>query len=235
MHIILTGATGFVGGEVLSQLLHHPSVTRITALSRKPLPEAAENPKLNTIILADFTQYPPEALSQLSDADACIWTLGSADIARSRAEESRRINLDFTLAGASAFATHLAPSTLERTNHKFRFVYTSGAMTERDPNTSLWFASDFRKMRGEVENRLIQLEAENKDTMEVIITKPGGITPKNGGILQGVLSALVPLINIQVDQLAAAQIEMALNGSGQQTWEGRELTEKGKRDLVAAE
>jgi len=73
MKIILLGSTGFIGSEVLSQCLSHPSITSILALSRRPLPITHE--KLTTVILSDFTSYPPSVLEQMKGAEACIWYL----------------------------------------------------------------------------------------------------------------------------------------------------------------
>ena len=73
--IILTGATGFIGSEVLRQCLAHLSITSVTTLSRRPLPEAVANhPKLKVIIHEDFSSYPAALLDELmDDATACIW------------------------------------------------------------------------------------------------------------------------------------------------------------------
>ena len=74
MKLILTGASGFVGSEVLSQALSHPSITSIIALSRKPLAEPhTSNQKLKVVLLDDFSSYKPSVLEQLSGADTCIW------------------------------------------------------------------------------------------------------------------------------------------------------------------
>jgi uncharacterized protein YbjT (DUF2867 family) len=74
MKVILSGATGFIGGEVLNEALAHPSITRLVCITRRALPESAtSNPKLTVIILTDFLSYPPEILSQLEGAESCIW------------------------------------------------------------------------------------------------------------------------------------------------------------------
>jgi hypothetical protein len=74
MKVILSGATGFIGREVLAQALAHPSITSLVCLSRRALPESVTtNPKVNVIIVSDFTSYPPETLAQLEGAEACIW------------------------------------------------------------------------------------------------------------------------------------------------------------------
>ena len=73
--IILTGATGFIGGEVLQQCLAHPSISSVVVLSRRSLPEPlSKHPKLKVIIHQDFsTGYPPDLLEEVIDADVCIW------------------------------------------------------------------------------------------------------------------------------------------------------------------
>jgi len=74
MKVILTGATGFIGGEILQQALAHPSITSLVCITRKALPDSvSSNPKLQVIILSDFTSYPPEVLAKLKGAQACIW------------------------------------------------------------------------------------------------------------------------------------------------------------------
>lgn len=74
MKVILTGSTGFIGGEVLTQCLSHPSITSLVLLTRRPLPDTiTSKPTVQVITLVDFTSYPPELLSRLTGAEACIW------------------------------------------------------------------------------------------------------------------------------------------------------------------
>jgi uncharacterized protein YbjT (DUF2867 family) len=74
MKLILTGTTGFVGQEVLTQALAHPSITSVAALTRHPIPATfASNPKVKNVLVEDFSTYTPSVLEQLSGADACVW------------------------------------------------------------------------------------------------------------------------------------------------------------------
>jgi hypothetical protein len=74
MKLILTGTTGFVGQEVLTQALAHPSITSVVALTRHPIPATfASNPKVKNVLVEDFSTYTPSVLEQLSGADACVW------------------------------------------------------------------------------------------------------------------------------------------------------------------
>lgn len=76
MKVILTGPTGFIGAEVLSQCIENPAITSIVALSRRELPSSAvskSSPKLKVIIHEDYTSYPDNVLRELAGAEACIW------------------------------------------------------------------------------------------------------------------------------------------------------------------
>jgi uncharacterized protein YbjT (DUF2867 family) len=79
MKLIITGASGFIGGEVLSRALASPGITSVIALLRRPLTDSkhTSNPKLKVVINEDFTAYPPSVLKQLDGAQACIWFVHS--------------------------------------------------------------------------------------------------------------------------------------------------------------
>lgn len=70
MKVILTGSTGFVGHEVLSQCLAHPAITSIVALSRRDLPA---HKKLKVALIEDFMIYQESIRDDIRDAEACIW------------------------------------------------------------------------------------------------------------------------------------------------------------------
>ena len=78
MKFIVTGCTGFIGSEVLSQCLRNPAITSIIALSRRKLPDALSmEPKLQVVVMKDFALYPNSVLNDISGADACIWCVTS--------------------------------------------------------------------------------------------------------------------------------------------------------------
>jgi nucleoside-diphosphate-sugar epimerase len=82
MKVILTGVTGFIGSEVLTQCCKNPAITSIIALSRRPLStDITKDPRVEIIVLKDFTAYSKEVIEQLEGADACIWYV-SAFLAR---------------------------------------------------------------------------------------------------------------------------------------------------------
>lgn len=78
MHLILTGATGLVGSGVLDAMIKMKDVTKISILSRRPVPmaEDAKDPRIHVIVHQDFEKYGDEVLSQLQGARGCVWALG---------------------------------------------------------------------------------------------------------------------------------------------------------------
>jgi uncharacterized protein YbjT (DUF2867 family) len=76
MHLILTGATGLVGSGVLHSMLTTPTITKVSVLSRRPVPMAEGHSKVNVIIHKDYENYPSEIMQQLKDADGCVWAQG---------------------------------------------------------------------------------------------------------------------------------------------------------------
>jgi uncharacterized protein YbjT (DUF2867 family) len=74
MKVIVTGATGLIGSEVLAQALRHPGVTQVVALTRRQLPaHLAAHDKLATVLIDDFEQYPEEVMKKLEGAGGCAW------------------------------------------------------------------------------------------------------------------------------------------------------------------
>lgn len=76
MHLILTGGTGLVGSAVLHHMLNTPSISQISILSRRPVPQAEGHSKAKVIIHTDFNEYPPSVLSQLKGAEGVVWAQG---------------------------------------------------------------------------------------------------------------------------------------------------------------
>lgn len=80
MKLIVTGATGFVGSEVIRQALRNSAISTVVALARKPVlapsnagPDA-DSTKLQSVILEDWTSPYPEIVQEhLKGADGCIW------------------------------------------------------------------------------------------------------------------------------------------------------------------
>ena len=145
MRIILTRATGFIGGEVLRQCISNPAITSVLVVSRRdPTEQLMGSSKIKVIHHQDFSEWPPSLLEQLEGAEGCIWTLGDKvedfpDIAT-----AKRVGIDYTLAAANALALNLAPQLAGR---KFPFIFCSGNGAEQQHDARLWLFSDTRKLK----------------------------------------------------------------------------------------
>ncbi|KAJ7504311.1 hypothetical protein B0H11DRAFT_1981622 [Mycena galericulata] len=201
MKIILAGATGFIGTEVLAQCLRNPVITSIVVLSRRPLPGiiSAHPDKVHVIVMKDFKAYSTEAVKQLEGADACIW----------------------------AFARAFAP-TLAGQEKPFRYMHTSGVLAERDQSKSLLFLQEGRRIKGTAETEMIAFAKQevNQGHWETFIVKPAMVLHKEGDVLKRLGGVL--LGTVQVDQLAAVMIDVVSNGNKEQTLRNPEIVEKGK-------
>lgn len=80
MHVILTGATGLVGTATLAALMHMKNVTKISILTRRPVPmlENNKDDRLEEIIHKDFGKYDSDLLQRLRGANGIVWALGTS-------------------------------------------------------------------------------------------------------------------------------------------------------------
>lgn len=92
--VLLAGASGLIGGQLLQLLLNDPGVICIHALSRKPL--RVSHPKLH-VHLVDFRSLP-----QLPHADEAYLALGTTIKVAGSKEAFRAVDFDANLAVAQA-------------------------------------------------------------------------------------------------------------------------------------
>jgi uncharacterized protein YbjT (DUF2867 family) len=155
MKIIITGATGMVGSEVLRQAIADNDITHVTAIVRRPVD--ITHPKLQTIIHKDFFDY-----SNLSEVfknnDAVIWCLGISQNLVSK-EEYIKITYDYTIAAAKEML---------QANPNISFLFLSGAGADNTEKTRLLFG----RIKGKTENALMQMPFT-----KLFIARPGAILP----------------------------------------------------------
>jgi nucleoside-diphosphate-sugar epimerase len=199
MKIVLTGATGFVGGEVVTRLDRDPAVTHVTCLVRRTF--APPSPKIEPVVLDDFTAYPRTLVERLADHDACIWTLGGKDSDTADPALYTRITHDFTLAFAAAIAVPWAD------RRGFTFCYLSGAGADPGETARLPWQRLTRHVKGRTEKDLRALAARHRG-LAVRCFRPGGILPTT---VNPVVGALVAPISIRVDRLADALVAVAVD------------------------
>ncbi|EGP87788.1 unnamed protein product [Zymoseptoria tritici ST99CH_1A5] len=212
MKIVIAGATGKIGGAALQRLLALPAVTSVIALSRRKID--VEHPKLTVAIIEDFLHYEPGVLEQLSGSEACIWSLGTPT-------GGRDVHMDYTMAAVKALKSSL------KNGQQFRFVYVSGALVETDQSKTLWFMGDMRRMRGEVENAVVELGKDSKQWTS-FFARPSLVT-EGESVMRFVSSSYIP-----VATLGAALVDLAVVGGEQSVLNNGELRERGKSALKAA-
>ena len=79
MKLIVAGATGFVGTEIVRQSVSDPRITSLIALSRKPmsppdtLGEKADRSKFRNVLMDDYETYSDDVKAEFEGAEGCIW------------------------------------------------------------------------------------------------------------------------------------------------------------------
>jgi nucleoside-diphosphate-sugar epimerase len=196
MRILLTGATGFVGSEVLNQLLHSSAVSQVTCLTRRPLTVASS--KLDEILRSDFSRYDDSLARRLAQHSGCIWALGgkASDIPA----EYARVTHTFTVACARAIASCA--------NVNFSFCYLSGMGADPTESTRVPWEKLTRHLKGRTERDLAEITQANPQ-FAVRSFRPGGILPRgSNGLAKWILAG----VSIGVEQLARAMILEACRG-----------------------
>ncbi|TVY29256.1 hypothetical protein LHYA1_G002929 [Lachnellula hyalina] len=232
MHLILTGATGLVGSGVLHAMLTTPSVSKISILSRRPVPMAEGHAKAHVIIHKDYTKYPSELMQQLRDADGCVWAQGI------------KITNTYPLLFARALAASTAPKPVT-------FIYVSGEGATTSPGR---FTPIFGVTKGRTEADLLALSKEAGSNLRAISLRPGGVDPTHheeiagfypqrtgiegfGGLILPVLRTVYSAMVSPTRDLGRVLTELAmgdgapLEGKGVEG-EGRTVTNVGMRRLA---
>ena len=215
MKIILTGSTGLIGSGVLKRCIAHPSITSIVALTRRPL--EVKDAKLNNIIHKDFMKYEKDVIDQMKGAEACVWVLGSPT-------SGKEVHIDYTKTAVNMFLTSIVPQL--EAGKKFRFVYTSGGLVPYLDSNALFFLGPARKMRGEMDRDVLDVEKQNPDRWESFIARPWFVVDEkpridyvwsNGWIFR--------------EDLAAGMVDAAINGGEPRLLDNAALRTKGQGAL----
>jgi uncharacterized protein YbjT (DUF2867 family) len=137
--LLIIGATGAVGSQLLAQAFRHPDITKVIAPTRRPL---ASHPKLENPII-DFEALPVDA--HWWQADIAFCTLGTTLKQAGSAQAFYRVDHDYIvriaeLTHAAGTATFVLNSTLGADVNGFGLYLKTKGETERDVG-DLGFAS----------------------------------------------------------------------------------------------
>ncbi|KAK8127037.1 uncharacterized protein PG998_002796 [Apiospora kogelbergensis] len=235
MKLVIGGATGFVGTELLRQALENPAVTSIVGLSRREtkLPEGSSSTsgKLKSVVCEDLTGYPADLKKELGDVDACIWTIAitPSKMKETSWDEVVRITRDYTLT-----ALHTMTEVRPVGNQKapLRFMYMSGHFAPRDRSHVVKQLTDFGLaevglLRGALEAQILDYADQSNNRVVACIAKPGMIHGP------GMDVRTVPgLPNIELHDIAAALLDQAVNGFQKNTLSNDDMVNMGQRVLA---
>jgi len=214
MRLVIVGATGMVGGYALSYALDHPSVARVTAISRRKL--GISHPKLDEVLHREFADC--SALGEaLSDQDGAVFCLGTYTGAVPDTE-LRTITVDYTV----EFARVLRDRS---PNSAFSFLSGNGA----DPTGRSRMA--FARYKGQAENALFAMAFPRS-----YIFRPAYIYPveprKEPNFSYRLLRAIYPAFRvifpnlvISADDLGRAMVDVTMRqgDAGGLVFENRDI------------
>lgn len=199
--VIITGATGMVGGIVLRKCLESSEIKEVVSISRRSSDVA--HPKLREILHADFSDFS-SLQDPLQNCDAAYFCLG-VYTGQVSTEVFKTITVDYTKAFADA---------LQAGSPKVHFCFLSGEGADPKEKSRVAFA----RFKGMAENYLIQKEFE-----ALHIFRPAYIYPVEKRLepnwsyrlmrsLYPALKVLYPAGEITSEQLAEAMFQTGLHG-----------------------
>ncbi len=197
MKVLVTGASGLVGAEVVRQAMVDNGIHEITALVRRPLDisnvpkEGGE--KLHIVVRQDFLSYSTSA-ELFKAQDACIWCLGISQSQVTK-EMYHTITFDYTLEAARAML---------KANPSIAFLFVSGQGADSTEMSKTLFA----RVKGKTENALLRLPFK-----KLFIVRPGGIKPihrnKNAALANKMVTPLFPIFELFLPNLVISSVQLA--------------------------
>lgn len=189
--IIITGATGMIGGIILKKCIDDKAVSSITTIGRRKA--NIKHPKLNQIITDDFTNLD-EHETHFRDIDCSFFCLGVYTGAVPN-DKFKEITVDYTLRFGK-FLQMISPSAI--------FCLLSGAGADRSEKSKTPFA----KYKGMAENGLSDLNFK-----QFYAFRPGYIYPvkkrKEPNMMYNVIRVLYPIIKLMGKNTSITSVELA--------------------------
>ncbi|KFY22163.1 hypothetical protein V493_06809 [Pseudogymnoascus sp. VKM F-4281 (FW-2241)] len=227
MKVLIAGASGSIGGEFLTHLLRRSEVTKIIALTRKPLPELPS--KVENILVSDFGDWEhlgDEKWEKIRDADAMVWAIGTYTL-------NEDVNMRYPLSFQEAFVAHLPVSQNGKTS-KFRFILLSGAYVEPDQSRTLLFLPQQRRIKGITETKTIEFGERHEKVWEALVIRPSGILI--GKSLKNSLASFVfGNMLLRGEELGAFVANLVVNGSEETVIKHSTIVERGRELLHEVE
>ncbi|KAF9218457.1 hypothetical protein BS17DRAFT_791295 [Gyrodon lividus] len=238
MHLLITGATGFIGKHVLLDALADNRITKVTIVGRRPpsldgsdmahVKTAIMN-KLTLITRDDLGSWDyngdTELVTALKDCKACIWCIGGKSDGFATPEEFERVSYTFAV-NAAHFLSNIAQSQttegqIGRAAQPLRFCYCSAKWANRQGKAGDgWFSyeAQTRNMKGRVETALLSIASESEGKMTTFIFRPGGViagaTVKSLGSLASTMAIaglrMIPSVVVNAEQVARVLVDASV-------------------------
>ena len=219
MKILITGATGLIGAELVRQGIADTAVAELILLVRNE-PEI-QHPKITVVIHHDFFNYTGLE-HYFSKATAIVWCLG---ISQTQVSRQQYENITFGyLDACTRFCLQVHPSV--------RFVFVSGDGADRTEKSRTLF----KRIKGKAENALL-----GSGLKDIYIARPDAVRPKHKNkkapLAYKLVYPLFPLVAklapnkvIWSDVLARALLHIVKNGYDLNTAENIDLRVLGKTE-----
>lgn len=217
-NVIMTGATGMVGGYALNYCLNSDDVEKVTVLVRRPT--GKKHDKLVEVIHKDYTDYSA-VMDHMKGQDVALFCIGVYTGAVPN-DEFEKITVDYTVKFVEA---------LIRNNDPVSFCFLSGAGADRAEKSRMIFA----RTKGIAENFLLE-----QDFSSIHIFRPGYIYPvekrqepnfsyRLSRRLWPLLKRIAPSMGINSHDLGHAIADVGLNGGDLDTYENKDILEYVKK------
>jgi hypothetical protein len=155
---------------------------------------------------------------------------------------AKEVDVKYPVAAATAFSQRISATIQD--GRPFRFVLLSGIGAELDQSKSFWIMHDTNLLKvcmsysravrdarranivskGRVEQKLHEL-AVGKSGFEVYTCRPFGILEEAPSFFKSLVFSLLP--SVKAVELAAAMVELGLQGSDRWIWENAEIKQMG--------
>ncbi|KAF5019979.1 hypothetical protein F66182_8010 [Fusarium sp. NRRL 66182] len=204
MKVVVTGATGFLGNEIVRQCLSDPRIKRVVILTRKAVSMDIEShPKADVVMVQDFMTLSDQVLGQLQGASACLWAIGGrADQLSNDKASLHHVNVHLPLAAAKAMSERIT-----RPGTTFNFVFCSNRAASKP--SALLSLGDARKPRSEVEKGLCEIADVSPETFSAFILRPSAVLTTDAPKKRRIVGSS----GVDVGQLAKVFVNLACEGS----------------------
>ncbi|KAI1109953.1 hypothetical protein F5Y14DRAFT_430717 [Nemania sp. NC0429] len=227
MKILITGASGSLGGGCLRQCLSHPKISIVVAFVRRELPaDISSHPKLKCVVIKDFSQWPEDVLQGHADAAGMIWAMGSY-------KGSREADLEYPLAFSAAMARVLETKPARA---PFRYVHLGGMFTRQDQEKKLWWLEYPRKIRGLAEAEVMKFAHSHDRVWTTIVVRPGAVVTENIFGARTIVAVLGENWCVGIEELRVFMTHLVIGGEeGNSIFENARIARQGKELMKSEE